>query len=95
MFTLATPYPGTELYRQAQLQGYVKGDYWREFTLGRASDRLPYLARDADRWIRKAYLGFYLRPSYVVRSLLGMRSWDDVRKHASALRGLLGFRMSQ
>jgi anaerobic magnesium-protoporphyrin IX monomethyl ester cyclase len=93
MFTLATPYPGTELYRQAQLQGYIKGDYWREFTLGRASDRLPYLAEDAERWMRKAYLGFYLRPSYIIKRLLGIRSWDDVRKHASALRGLLGFRM--
>jgi len=93
MFTITTPYPGTPLYDMAQKEGFIEGDYWREFSLGLRDDRLPYLVPDAERWIRKAYRSFYFRPNYIVKRLFKIRSCNDIRKHIQAARGLLAFSM--
>lgn len=93
MFTIATPYPKTHLYELAQEEGLVVGDYWREFTLGMQNERLPYFHPDAEEWVRKAYRSFYFRPKYICKSLLGIRSWKEVKKHFDAFKGLLGFKV--
>ncbi len=93
MFSVATPLPCSELYTTAMKEGYIKGDYWAEYTLGLRSDRLPYLVKDADRWVMKAYRSFYLRPSYVLRRMLKIRTFDDVSKSLNAGKGLFKFRM--
>lgn len=93
MFTVTTPYPGTHLYETAQREGLIDGDYWKQFTLGLRDDRLPYFVPDAEKWVRKAYRSFYFRPNYIVKRLFKIRSWDDVKKHIQAAKGLLSFRM--
>ncbi len=89
MFTLTVPCPKTPLYESARKEGLIKGDYWREFTLGLREDRMPYLAPHADRWVKKCYRSFYLRPAYILKSISGIRSWDSIKKHFQALTGLL------
>ena len=93
MFTIATPYPFTHLYALAEEQKLVDANYWRDFTLGKRKDRLPYFVPDAEDWIRTAYREFYFRPSYVLRSLLSVRSLQKLKNGIVTAWGLLWFRV--
>lgn len=95
MFTVTTPYPGTHLYGMGQKEGFIVGDYWRKFSLGLRDDRLPYFVPDAERWVRKAYRSFYFRPNYIAKRLFKIRTWDNVKKHVQAAKGLLSFGMKR
>ena len=95
MFTLATPYPQTPLYAQARERGIISGDYWKDFTLGAATARLPYLANGADRWVRKAYRTIYFNPRFIIKRLRLIHSIDQLRKAFLAFIGLLFFRISE
>ena len=90
MFTVTVPYPNTPLYEQVRKEGLIiDSDYWQEFTLGKRNDKIPYLAPDADKWLKKCYWSFYLRPGYILKSIAKIHSWDSVIKHFQALSGLL------
>jgi len=92
MFTVTTPYPKTPLYTEAQKRGFVIGDYWRDFTLARAKERLPFFVKEADKWIRRAYREFYSRPKFVIKKLLQIRTMDQIKKYFFAFKGLILFR---
>jgi len=94
MFTVATPYPFTHLYRLAEEAGLVQGDYWREFTLGKRKDRLPYFVQDSEAWVKKAYQKFYFRPSYIAKKLLSIRSFKGLSNMAQAAEGISFFKMA-
>jgi len=89
MFTVTVPCPKTPLYDSAREEGLIKTDYWREFILGMRQDRMPYLMPEANRWVKKCYRSFYFRPQYILKNILNIRSWDSIKKHFRALRGLL------
>ncbi|MCG6537739.1 MAG: hypothetical protein L7F78_24245, partial [Syntrophales bacterium LBB04] len=95
MFTVATPYPSTNLYQMAFEQGFLKGDYWRDFTLGTQGSRLPYFVENAETWIKKAYFSFYFRPQYILRRLSKIKSFNDFKKYCDAAVGLLFFSMKK
>ena len=89
MFTLTVPAPKTPLYDLAKKEGLIEGDYWQDFTLGKEKDRIPYLLADADKWVKKCYRSFYFRPTYILRSISKIRTFDTIKKHFQALKGLL------
>ena len=89
--------PGSELHDD--LRRRTNADYWRDHVLGRpVPARLPNLhsriGEDAvETYTKLAYLAFYYRPRYVVRSLLKMRSLDELARSArTALRMLTGLK---
>jgi anaerobic magnesium-protoporphyrin IX monomethyl ester cyclase len=81
MFTLATPYPHTDLYELAVKENIINKYYWSDFTLGIRSDRIPYLINNAEDWISIAYKEFYLRPSYILKKLKKLNSIDTLKKY--------------
>lgn len=94
MFTVATPLPETPLYDLARKEGIVKDDYWREFTLGhKTGERIPYLYPDAKKWGKTAFRRFYIRPKYIMRRLMKMRTLNDIKKAFDAFKGIYRFRM--
>ncbi|TRZ96184.1 radical SAM protein [bacterium] len=95
MFTVATPYPGTPLYAMARDEGYISGDYWRDYTLGLRDERLPYFVPDAQTWISKAYRDFYFQPAYITKRLLRLTNLSELRKDFLALKGLICFKMQK
>ena len=95
MFTKAVPLPNTPLMTQAVEQGLMDPQYWSKFTLGQRVDPIEPLVPDAEKWVKKAYRDFYLRPSKIFSQLLGIRSLDDLIKSINALIGLLNFKMSE
>lgn len=95
MFTKAVPLPNTPLMMQSVEKGLIDPQYWSKFTLGHQMDAIQPLVPDADKWVRKAYKEFYLRPSKLISQLLGVRSMDDVIKGIKGLMGLVFFKMSE
>jgi radical SAM superfamily enzyme YgiQ (UPF0313 family) len=71
MFSVTTPYPGTELYEN--IDNYdleITLDDWSNFTLTKPVVRTSALSTaELRRWFLKAYFGFYVRASYLRRAL--------------------------
>jgi len=93
MFTAVTPLPATPLYQMAKDGALFQGDYWRDFTLRLRSDRIPYFFPETEKWVKRSYRSFYLRPSYVLRSLGKIRCWNSFKKHLDAVMGIFLFEM--
>jgi radical SAM superfamily enzyme YgiQ (UPF0313 family) len=74
-FSLTLPHPRTEIEKKAREVGLVGKNFWRDFTLGKSTSTLSYFTTgeydtgDLQRWRRKAYLLFYLRPLIVFRMI--------------------------
>ncbi len=89
-----TPYPGTEIYREALKRGFYTHDYWREFALSPNVDFTPKywneLCSDEELLVllKKAYVRFYRRPGYLLHRLLKVRSPLELLQKAT-----LGFKL--
>lgn len=83
-FNVATPYPGTAFYEQVKEE--LGGDF------DRYDARRGVYGDEAllERYIKKAYRQFYLRPGYVWRRLRRVRSWSDLGRAAKAGLDVLG-----
>ncbi|MDA2932735.1 B12-binding domain-containing radical SAM protein [Acidobacteria bacterium AH-259-D05] len=88
-FFVAVPYPGTEMFRVAAQKGYIRPDVtWADFAVvgkSRAPMELPGLPSSRVRALQaQALKEFYLRPSYILRKALDIRSRFEAK---SLLRG--------
>lgn len=88
--TITTPFPGTPLYALALEKGLYDHDLWRDFAADPREDFVPpiwdeYLCEtELQALIIKAYQSFYLRPSYILKRLRRLGSWDEARKKIKA-----------
>lgn len=93
-FFIAIPYPGTELYRLAIENGYIKQPInWKTFAP--LSNEMPPMdipnltKEEVVALKKKAYRSFYLRPSYVFKKALEVKNFKDAE---SLLKGFNLFR---
>lgn len=69
-FSLATPYPGTELYNSAKEKGLLLTEDWSQYTAGKPIIRNNNCSKeDLMRLLAKAYKSFYLSPRILLRHL--------------------------
>jgi len=91
-FTLATPFPGTELYNTYQQWGkmdktYSKYNEWSPVFV-------PYGYKNADelsKLHKEAFRRFYFRPRYVFGRIKKLRSPLELKRYIVGLRMVLGF----
>ncbi|OGP20012.1 MAG: hypothetical protein A2054_04845 [Deltaproteobacteria bacterium GWA2_55_10] len=81
-FNKFVPLPGTELYNSLTSKGY-KFDFTQKSSILDHS-ALMYVPESIDKdayrkYLDKMYKGFYLRPSYILRRLLSIRSLDQLK----------------
>jgi anaerobic magnesium-protoporphyrin IX monomethyl ester cyclase len=71
MFSVTTPYPGTELYNNiGNYDLEITIDDWSKFTLTKPVVRTSSLSTaELRRWFLKAYASFYIRASYLKRAI--------------------------
>ncbi len=88
--TILTPYPATDIYRQALQEGVVKNDYWSEFARNPQDGVMTrYWEKELSKeelfhFLNKFYKDFYGRPSYIIKQILKIRSWKDFTKRFKA-----------
>jgi len=70
-FTLATPYPGTELYEYAKKNNLLLTRDWSQYTtLKPVMKGLHFTAKTLVRLFVDAYRKFYLRPTFIAKQLV-------------------------
>jgi radical SAM superfamily enzyme YgiQ (UPF0313 family) len=82
MFSIATPFPGTEFYRRAkENKWFIREDYYPESVQRRAIISYPGISyKELNYLIRFANLSFYLNPKFIRKNI----------KHILNFRYLLG-----
>ena len=91
VFNIATPYPGTEMYRWADENGYLRTKNWEHYDLSTPVMNLPTVpAETVLRSYRQAYRRFYLRPRFIAGRLTKTFSVQAWRSVLRGLGGLLG-----
>lgn len=89
-FTVFCPYPGTEIYMKGLESGIIKEDVWLKFAQNpEPGFELPVWEENFTRaelreMLVKCYQGFYLRPGYVARNLMRIRSMGEFRRKMRA-----------
>ncbi|MBI4043496.1 MAG: radical SAM protein [Candidatus Diapherotrites archaeon] len=85
-----TPYPGTPLFEEVKRQDASIGDgtqsdLSRVHSTGFFSKYICGMSdQDVGKAVRRAYKEFYLRPSYILQRLTGVRSVDEFRRLVAA-----------
>jgi len=77
-FSIATPFPGTEMYKTVKAQGRILADTWDDFVFfeGKARFEMPGLPAElVERKWKEAYRRFYLRPKRVTWTLKRKETW--------------------
>lgn len=89
-FTLLTPFPGTKIYGQALTEKVFPTDYWQEFALNpKAGFKTKYWTKELSleelqELLTLAYKKFYLRPSYIAKRLLKIKSLPELMRKIKA-----------
>jgi hopanoid biosynthesis associated radical SAM protein HpnJ len=82
--SLAAPYPGTELYRQAKENGWFAGDAHLVDDFGQQAAALEYEGLNRDeifRAVERFYKAYYFRPRPIARMLGEMLGdWDMMKR---------------
>ena len=84
-FTVTIGHPKTELYESALKNGVLKDDYWKNYTLDKMNNQLPYFLTDEynekrlNQMKNWAYLSFYLSPRFLLSKFLSVRMLRQIR----------------
>jgi len=91
--TLLTPFPGTRVYQWALEQKVFKNDYWKEFAKNpKPGFKTKYWTKeisnkDLQKFLTIAYKKFYVRPGYIIKRILNVKSFLElVRKIKAGLK---------
>lgn len=85
-FTILVPFPCTPIYAEGLEKGTLTRDYWLDFARNPTVDFKPGMwtenvsAQDLKALLIKAYREFYLRPSYIMKRFLEIRSLNDLKR---------------
>jgi anaerobic magnesium-protoporphyrin IX monomethyl ester cyclase len=84
-FTVPAPDYGTRLRTEAVARGKIGPDH-RVFNRSRVKDVLSDELNEEElkSLLRRAVRSFYLRPSYVLKTLVGLRSWRQAKETVRA-----------
>jgi len=79
-FAIAIPHPGTRLYEECLKDGWLEFKKWEDFCSTNCLIGTDTFSRQQVDGARiKAYRRFYYRPSFVAKTLVGIRSFGEAR----------------
>lgn len=91
--TITTPFPATDLYKMALEERVIADDIWQEFAKNPNPDFIPPIwEKELSReelfsLLKKAYRSFYLRPNYIFKKILQLKSGKElINKFKAGLR---------
>ena len=69
-FNITTPYPGTEMFKWADANGYLITKDWSQYDLYNVVMKLPTVAaEELQAFYRYSYRRFYRNPSFIIRQI--------------------------
>lgn len=91
-FCITTPFPGTELYREAKKYGTLSKDFseyniWEPVFVPKGYKN----REEIENMEKKAMRSFYYRPSFILNKIKSIRSLEDVKRYLGGFKLLLGF----
>ena len=89
---ITTPFPGTDMFKWAKEKNLILTYDWDDYTLAKPVMRLENLSASQIQGLYKLmYKSFYVRPSYILKKLLGIRSIEDVKILLGGLKSVFSF----
>ena len=80
-----------ELFAWAKSRGLLLSENWSDYDLYTPVMRLPTVSEaEIMRFYSQAHRRFYLRPRYLARRLLKIRTYQDLRQDLIAFLTILG-----
>lgn len=89
-FSITTPYPATDLYVLGLQKNLLPYDYWKKFAENPSIDFKPMVweenlkKEELKKLLKKAYLSFYFRPGFVLKTLKNIKSFKELLRKAIA-----------
>jgi radical SAM superfamily enzyme YgiQ (UPF0313 family) len=87
--TIVIPYPGTPFFEEARKNGWLTTTDWDNYDMSGPVLKSPISKRELDRLTSGLYRAF-LSPRFIGRTLVSIRSWDDVKFLGRAGRAVIG-----
>jgi radical SAM superfamily enzyme YgiQ (UPF0313 family) len=80
LFNITTPFPGTEMFKWASNNGYIKTYNWADYDLSKPVMEVPGIgAEEIARYYKLFNRRFYLRPWYLIRRAFKMGSFERIK----------------
>ncbi|MBF0316529.1 MAG: radical SAM protein [Nitrospirae bacterium] len=90
IFNITTPFPGTDMFKWAMDNGYIKHTRWSHYDMAHAIMALPTVsAGEVEAAYKRAYREFYLRPRYVLNRLRSISTREEFLIHLRVLKGIV------
>lgn len=90
IYNITTPYPGTAMFEWARSNGMLSHTDWKLYDLAHAILDLPTVSRETvEHYYKRAFREFYLRPSYILKRILAIRTIYEFRTYLQAFLGML------
>ncbi len=91
-FCITTPFPGTQLYEDAKKYGKLIEDFdkysiWEPVFIPHGYKSIE----EIKELQKKAFRKFYLRPNYVLKRILKIRGWTDIKRNIQGLKMIRAF----
>lgn len=91
-FNITTPYPGTEMFMWAKMNGYIKSFNWDDYSMSNVVFELPGLSKEKlEHYYKLAHLKFYFRPKIMLRRLFRIKNWTQLKQELKGLSALGNF----
>jgi radical SAM superfamily enzyme YgiQ (UPF0313 family) len=93
--TITTPFPATDLYKIALDEKVLSKDFWQDFVKNPNPDFIPPIwekelcREELFSLLKKAYRSFYLRPSYIIKKIIQLKSLKEFLRKMKAAFNIL------
>jgi radical SAM superfamily enzyme YgiQ (UPF0313 family) len=92
-FSIAMPFPGTELELIAREYGTIITENWYNFDFDKNTEGIiktdDFMPEDVVTIKKHAYKQFYLTPRYIIKKFLNLRNLSDFKQNFHGLQILL------
>ncbi len=85
IFNITTPYPGTAMYDEFSQKNLLLHRNWDLYNGVQPILKLDTISDEAiKKYYYKSYLDFYLRPGFILRHMLAIRTFSELLTHIKA-----------
>jgi radical SAM superfamily enzyme YgiQ (UPF0313 family) len=87
--TIVVPYPGTKMFEECKRERLLITEDWGEYDMRKLVMRAPINDEDVKELTQELYKSFFT-PKYILRRLLSIRSFDDIKFVIRGAKKVLG-----